>query len=411
MTKNQNDLEFFNVIGGKSRPADKYHKVMEPRAEEELQDAPTASTKGLDDAVAASQEAFKSFRWSTNADRRELLLAVRQNILNNVELLTAILTRETDKSELMAQIEVERAAFHFESYADTQLEDELQYEDDEVKILAQSVVPTRFYQALSSNANIGEQMTLHPGIAHISFTGTTNVERKIAAICARTVKKVILEMASSHASIVCEDVNLAEAVPKVAQACLFHAGQICVAAKRIYVHEMIYDELLNMLKKENKKYAIAEDASLPLMFDPLSNRVNYEQCLDILDDPPIIVTRPPEDSYLVAEEQFGPIIPVMSWADETDVIALSNIHNGGLGASFHTPDLDRAQKIARQLESGTVWINKSEIPHHANFVEGMKLSGYGGELGKQALLSYCYTDISIWEVMQCKKCMRAGLFL
>ncbi|KAK6077958.1 aldehyde dehydrogenase [Seiridium cupressi] len=353
------------MIGGKSRPADKYDKVMDPRAEEELQDAPTASTKGLDDAVAASQEAFKSFRWSTNAERRELLLACRK-------------------------------VYH--KVADTQLEDELQYEDNEVKI------------------------------------------------------KVILETASNHASIVCEDSNLAEAVPKVAQVCLFHAGQICVAAKRIYVHEMIYDEFLNMLK-ENKKYAIAEDASMPLMFDPLSNRVNYEQCLDILDDrkknghniitggedtpdrkgfwiAPIIVTRPPEDSYLVAEEQFGkleinmmcgfwtltyphagPIIPVMSWADETDVIARSNIHNGGLGASFHTPDLDRAQKIARQLESGTVWINKSKIPHHASFVEAMKLSGYGGELGKQALLSYCYTDISIWEVMQCKKCMRAGLFL
>ncbi|KAK6071353.1 aldehyde dehydrogenase [Seiridium cupressi] len=310
------------MIGGKSRPADKYDKVMDPRAEEELQDAPTASTKGLDDAVAASQEAFKSFRWSTNAERRELLLACRK-------------------------------VYH--KVADTQLEDELQYKDNEVKI----------------------------------------------------------ETASNHASIVCEDSNLAEAAPKVAQACLFHAGQICVAAKRIYVHEMIYDEFLNMLKKETKKYAIAEDASLPLMFDPLSNRVNYEQCLDILDDPPIIVTRPPEDSYFVAEEQFGKLeinmIHVM--ADETDVIARSNIHNGGLGASFHTPDLDRAQKIARQLESGTVWINKSKIPHHASFVEAMKLSGYGGELGKQALLSYCYTDISIWEVMQCKKCMRAGLFL
>jgi acyl-CoA reductase-like NAD-dependent aldehyde dehydrogenase len=116
MTKDRAELEFFNVVGGKPRTASEYHRVIDPRTEGELWDAPIASEQDLDDAVAAGQEAFKTFRRTTNKERREFLLAVRQNMLDNVELLATTLTKETGKSMLMAQIEVERAAFHFEYY-------------------------------------------------------------------------------------------------------------------------------------------------------------------------------------------------------------------------------------------------------------------------------------------------------
>lgn len=82
----------------------------------------------------------------------------------------------------------------------------------------------------------------------------------------------------------------------------------------------------------------------------------------------------------------------MSWREESDVIARSNLDNAGLGASVYSKDLDRAQKIARQLEAGTVWINMSERPHHGGYFAGQKLSGLGGEMGKQGLLSYCHTQ-------------------
>lgn len=278
--------------------------------------------------------------------------------------------------------------------ADVQLEDEVQYEDDTVKIvathvpygvigaispwnfplilsavkiasalatgncviikpspftpytilkaceLAQSVVPPGVYQALNGGADIGEQMTLHPGINHISFTGTIGVGKKIAAICAKTLKKTILELAGNNASIICDDVNLSEVVPKVAVGSLFHAGQMCVAAKRIYVHEKIYDQFLELLTQEVKKYAITDDASTPSIYGPLSNRVNYERCLGIIEDcrknghkiiadeqaaagkkgfwiPPTIVANPPEDSFLVAEEQFGNP-PTRFWVTAVD---------------------------------------------------------------------------------------------
>lgn len=116
MTKDNLNMEFFNIIGGKARPAKSYHRVVDPRTEQELWDSPIASAQDVDDAVKAGHEAFKTFRTSTNAERRELLLAVCQNMLDNVELLTSTLTKETGKSELMAQIEVERAAGHFQYY-------------------------------------------------------------------------------------------------------------------------------------------------------------------------------------------------------------------------------------------------------------------------------------------------------
>lgn len=194
--------------------------------------------------------------------------------------------------------------------------------------LAQAVTPPGVYQALSGGADVGERMTLHPGVAHVSFTGTIAVGRRIAAACAGQLKKIILELAGNNACIVCADVDLPAVAAKVAKDCLFHAGQVCVAAKRIYVHDDIYDRFLELLKEEAKKYTVTDDPAVPTIYGPLSNRANYERCLGILEDsrkngqkvtatgelvfgtkgfwiPPVIVERPPEDSYLVAEEQFG----------------------------------------------------------------------------------------------------------
>ncbi|KAI1449604.1 aldehyde dehydrogenase [Annulohypoxylon stygium] len=461
------DFQFFNVIDGKPRTSKDNHQVIDPRTEEPLWDAPIASTKDLDDAVEAGNRAFKTWKNSTTAERQKAVHDVANVILENVDILTEAQMRETGKSRPMSRFDVERAAWHFEYYRTVALEDELQYEDDTVRILAthhpigvlaaispwnfplilstvkvvsalatgncviikpspftpysllkfcelaQSVLPPGVFQALNGGADLGEKMTLHPDIHHISFTGTIAVGQRILRNCAGTLKKVILELAGNNACIVCDDVDLDKVVPQVATGALFHAGQVCVASKRLYIHEKIYDKFLERLVEESKKYAVDDDDSLA--FGPLSNRANYERAVGFIEDckrngykivtggevkprekgfwiPPTIVVRPPEDSLLVREEQFAPIVPVMSWSEEDDVIARANLDNSGLGASVYTPDLDRARKIANQLESGTVWINQFERPHHAGFFAGWKLSGFGGELGKQGLLHYCHTQ-------------------
>lgn len=275
-------------------------------------------------------------------------------------------------------------------------------------------------------------------MAKVSFTGTIATGKKVMAACAATLKRVTLELAGNDACVVCEDADLAVAVPGVAAGAFFNAGQVCVASKRVYVHEGIYDEFLGRLVDEVRgKYAVVEDAGVPSVFGPVDNAVQYEVVKGIVEDckargyeivsgggvgvgtggrgywiEPTIVRRPEEGSMLVQEEQFGlflsavfgwgtvadmtgpgtgPILPVLSWSDEDDVIRRSNLANAGLGASVYSRDLARAERIARRLEAGGVWINQCEKPNHAAFFGGIKDSGYGGEMGQQGLLSYVYT--------------------
>ncbi|KAI1106810.1 aldehyde dehydrogenase [Jackrogersella minutella] len=461
------DLQFFNIIDGKARSSKEHHRVVDPRTEELLWDAPVATTKDLDDAVEAANRAFKTWKKTTTAERQKAVHEVANVLLENVDVLTEAQMKETGKSRPMSKFDVERAAWHFDFYRTVALEEELQYEDDTVRIistyapigvlgaispwnfplilstikvvsalatgncviikpspftpysllkfceLAQSVLPPGVFQAVNGGADLGEKMTLHSGIHHISFTGTIGVGQRILRNCTASLKKVILELAGNNACIVCDDVDLDKVVPQVAIGALFHAGQVCVASKRIYVHESIYDEFLKRFVEESKKFSIDDEHSVS--FSPLSNKVNYERALGFIDDckkkgynivtgadfkprdkgfwiPPTIVSKPPEDSLLVREEQFAPIVPVMSWSSEDDVISRANLDNAGLGASVYTPDLSRARSIASRLESGTVWINQFERPHHAGFFGGWKMSGFGGEMGKQGLLHYCHTQ-------------------
>lgn len=194
--------------------------------------------------------------------------------------------------------------------------------------LAQSVLPPGVFQAVNGGAELGERITLHEGIDHVSFTGTIAVGRRIMENCARTFKRVILELAGNDAAIVCEDVDLERVVPLVAAGALTHAGQICVASKRVYVHEAVYDRFLELLVEEVKKFAGHDDPTVPNLCGPISNKVNYERLRGIIEDckkndhnivaggevhadrtgfwiSPTIVSRPPEDSFLVSEEQFG----------------------------------------------------------------------------------------------------------
>lgn len=199
--------------------------------------------------------------------------------------------------------------------------------------LSRGILPPGVFQVLNGGADLGEAMTLHPGIAKISFTGTIATGKRVMANCAKTLKKVTLELAGNDACIVCPDADLDRTVPSVASGGFFNAGQVCVASKRVYVHESIYDEFLDRLVKEvERAYAIQEDPhGAPSVFGPVSNRVQFETVRAIIEDckkngykivtggktqavaasgkgfwlPPTIVSNPPEDSILVQEEQFG----------------------------------------------------------------------------------------------------------
>ncbi|KAL2160176.1 hypothetical protein VTH06DRAFT_1832 [Thermothelomyces fergusii] len=463
-------LQFFNVVNDELRSSDNVHRGTDPRTEEELWPCPIASTQDLEDAVAAAQEAFKTWSLTTVEERQALLVKLADVIRDNAEELASILMRETGKSRILADLDVQGGIAQALYYSQNALADEVQHEDEQQKVVAthiplgtvaaicpwnfplilsnvkvvaalvtgncvvvkpspytpyavmkwaelsRGVLPPGVFQVLNGGADLGAAMAAHPGIAKVSFTGTIAVGRKVLAACAPTLKRVTLELAGNNACIVCADADLGRAVPAVASAAFFNAGQVCVASKRVYVHESIYDDFLARLVREvEANYAIQEDPRAPSVFGPLDNKTQYDVVRGFIEDcrrrgydvvtggqtdgvrprgfwlPPTIVSRPPEDSRLVQEEQFGPILPVLSWSDEDDVIRRANLANAGLGASVYSSDPARAERIARRLETGSVWINQPERPNFAAYFGGIKDSGLGGEMGRQGLLSYCYT--------------------
>jgi len=463
-------LQFFNVIDDELRGSEKTHRVLDPRTEQELWECPIASAQDFEDAVTAARKAFTSWGQTSLAERQALLEKMAVNLEEHMEELADILAKETGKSKLMSTIDLQGAIAQSRYHAKNGLEDDIQYEDDEVKIiathfplgvvgaicpwnfplilsnikvvaslatgncvivkpspftpyavmkwaeLARGIFPPGVFQVVNGGADLGQLMTSHPGIDKISFTGTTAVGKRVMASCAKTLKKVTLELAGNDACIVLPDVNLDKVVPKIAQGGFFNAGQVCVASKRIYVHESIYDEFLRKIVDEvERSYAVQEDPDAPSVFGPVSNKVQFEVVKNIIEDckkngydvitggqtqnvasrglflPPTIVSKPPEDSLLVKEEQFGPIMPLLSWTDEDDVIKRANLMNAGLGASVYSSDLAAAERVARRLEAGSVWINQPERPQVTAYFSGVKDSGFGGEMGKQGLLSYAYT--------------------
>jgi len=201
--------------------------------------------------------------------------------------------------------------------------------------LSRGILPPGVFQVLNGGADLGALMTLHPGIAKISFTGTIATGKRVMASCAKTLKKVTLELAGNDACIVCPDADLNKTIPSVASGGFFNAGQVCVASKRIYVHESIYDEFLDRLVAEvEKSYSVQEDAQAPSVFGPVDNKMQFEVVKGIIEDcrkngynivtggktqtaskngkgfwlEPTIVSKPPDDSWLVKEEQFGRFI-------------------------------------------------------------------------------------------------------
>ncbi|KAJ9138666.1 Aldehyde dehydrogenase [Pleurostoma richardsiae] len=463
--------KFYNIINGEKRSSKESYRVTDPRTEESLWDAPVATASDLEDAVAAANKAFKTWGKSTIAERRAVLAKMADVIRENAAELSALTMRETGKSALMGQIEVDNTVGQIAVVSRLALEDEVQYEDDTVRVLATHpplgvvaaicpwnfpvimcnfkmisalvtgncvivkpspftpyavlrmaelcapLLPPGVLQAVNGGADVGAQMTAHPGVAKVSFTGTAATGRRVMAACAATLKRVTLELAGNDAALVLPDVDVAAAAVKTAQGAFFNAGQMCVATKRVYVHESIYEEFLGRFVAEvAEKYGVLPDAAAPTVFGPVSNKLQYDTVKKILEDakkrgaavvaggdgagtpekgywiPPTVVADPPEDSLLVQEEQFGPIIPILKWSNEDDVIARANLANAGLGATVYCRDVAKAESIARRLEAGSVYINMPEMPNPNAYFSGFKDSGLGGEMGRQGLLAYCYTQ-------------------
>jgi acyl-CoA reductase-like NAD-dependent aldehyde dehydrogenase len=252
-------------------------------------------------------------------------------------------------------------------------------------------------------------MTSHPGFDKISFTGSTETGKRVMQSAAKDLKRVTLELGGNDAAIVMPDVDLDEVAQKIFFGAFFNTAQICVATKRLYVHEAVYDGLRDRLAAIAAAVKVGDGAEQGTVLGPIQNKRQYDRVMNLLEDakanrltliqggpvpeggyfvPVTIVDNPPEDSRVVQEEAFGPILPMLKFADIDDVIDRANDSDYGLAGAVWSRDIDQAMAIARRMETGTVWINQNLNLRPDTPFAGRKNSGFGVENGMDGLLEY-----------------------
>ncbi|KAK6498219.1 hypothetical protein TWF506_004459 [Arthrobotrys conoides] len=289
--------------------------------------------------------------------------------------------------------------------------------------LAQQFFPPGVVNVLSGDDNLGPWMTSHPGIDKISFTGSSATGRKVMESCSRTLKRVTLELGGKDPAIILPDVDIPLVAKQIAFYSFFNSGQICVATKRIYVHSSIAKEFTAALVSAAKSLKVGDGMEEGVFMGPVNNSMQYEKVLSFIDDvkktggeivlggtndsakfryraedkdgqsgyfiDPTIVYNPSESSRIMREEPFGPVLPVVTWDDEEEVIKRANDTDMGLGASVWGRDVERAERIARRIEAGSVWVNEHIFGTAVAPFGGWKGSGVGVENGREGLVGWC----------------------
>ncbi len=280
--------------------------------------------------------------------------------------------------------------------------------------LLRGVLPDGVLNIVTGGDSLGPWMTSHPGIDKISFTGSSATGRKVMVSAAETLKRVTLELGGNDAAIVLPDVDVAEVAEKLFWAAFGNSGQICIATKRMYVHKDIYEPLKTAIVDYAKTVKMGDGAEQGTQLGPINNKLQYERVLDLIADskakgykflmggdvshapgyfvPITIIDNPPENSRIVQEEQFGPVLPLLSFDTLEEAIDRANASPYGLGASIWTADEAKALDISSRIAAGTVWINETQHLSPLGAFGGHKQSGLGSEGALEGLLEYTNTQ-------------------
>jgi acyl-CoA reductase-like NAD-dependent aldehyde dehydrogenase len=280
--------------------------------------------------------------------------------------------------------------------------------------LVAGLLPKGVLNVVTDANDLGDAMTRHPDIRKISFTGSTATGQKVMASAAATLKRITLELGGNDASIVLDDVNPKEVAPGIFNGAFQNSGQVCLAIKRLYVHESVYDEICGELVRIANETVVDDGLKQGTKLGPLQNKMQYEKVKgfladarangnivaggEVMDRPgyfvqPTIVRDIKEGSRLVDEEQFGPVLPVIKYSDSDDVIRRANATTYGLGGSVWSSDVQRAHDVASRMEAGTVWINQHlDVAPHIPF-GGAKQSGMGIEFAEEGLAEFTQLQI------------------
>jgi len=271
------------------------------------------------------------------------------------------------------------------------------------------IVPAGVFNIVTGDGSIGAAISPHPDINKMVFTGSTPTGKKIMQSCSGNLKRVTLELGGNDAAIVLPDTNVQEAAPKIFATALMNNGQTCAALKRLYVHEDIYDDMCQALAAIASSVTTG-DGSGEVDFGPIQNKPQFDKVTKLAEEakasgarfltggeapagpgyffPVTIVADIADDTRLVQEEPFGPILPILKFTDVEDALQRANDSNNGLGGSVWSSDVERATQLASRLECGTAWVNAHAMIQPDAPFGGVKESGIGVEFGRYGLEEY-----------------------
>ena len=426
--------------------------------------APVHTVADLDAAVAAARAAQPAWNALGHAERSRILNQIADDLEANAEELAHLLSREQGKpmDGPNARFEVGACATWTRNAADTVLEPEVVFEAGEsraevhydalgvvgaigpwnwpmmitvwqiapslrmgntvvvkpseytpLSVLALVEVwnrhlPDGVLTVISGDREVGAAIAGHKGFDKIMFTGSTATGRKIVESSANNLARLTLELGGNDAGIVLPDTDVTAIAENLFWGIFLNTGQTCAALKRLYVHDSVYDEVVDALAGLAQAMPMGNGLEGGNVLGPLQNEKQFDIVAALVEDArdrgarivtggapaselgPLfyqttVVADIDDGARLVDEEQFGPAIPVIRYTDIDDAVSRANSSSQGLGASVWSNDTDRAVEVAKRIEAGTVWINQHGAINPQVPFGGIKSSGYGHEFGVAGL--------------------------
>jgi acyl-CoA reductase-like NAD-dependent aldehyde dehydrogenase len=456
------------TIAGEAVAGEASFDVINPARGTAFATAPECSAAQLDAAFESASKAFGSWRTHAGA-RRAALLAAAEALEAAVDEMAPVLTAEQGKPLNEATLEVLGAAAWIRYYAALELPREVIQDDHAgfaevirkpIGVVAaitawnfplalacwkiapallagntvvlkpspytplstlklgevlRGIVPDGVLNIVTGGDSLGAHMTSHRVPRKISFTGSIETGKKIAASAAPDLKRVTLELGGNDPAILLDDIDPATIGAKLFKAAFANNGQVCSAIKRVYVPEALYDDVVESLAEKARAAKVGDGSVAGTELGPINNRPQLDRVSMLVADAiasgatavaggnpmegdgyffePTILAGLTDGTRIVDEEQFGPALPVVSYRDIDDVVERANGTHYGLSASVWGGDADRAAQVADRIDCGTVWVNTHlAVAPHLPF-GGAKWSGIGVENGPWGY--YAYTELQV----------------
>jgi acyl-CoA reductase-like NAD-dependent aldehyde dehydrogenase len=460
--------EFQMTIDGKAVSCRERFGVIDPSRGSAFAQAPECSREQLDAAMDAAATAFRPWR-RDEARRRQVLRECAAALRARAEELGRVLTQEQGKPLAKGIGEIHGAAFWFDYTASLEIPVEVVQDDASKRVevrrrplgvvgaitpwnfpvilaswkiapallagntvvtkpspftplstlalgeVLRTVLPPGVLNVVSGGDALGAWVSTHPAVRKVSFTGSVETGKKVAAAAAPDLKRITLELGGNDPAIVLPDVDPAAIADKLFWGAFENSGQVCSAVKRVYVHADRYPALLSELAQRARAVKMGPGLEAGSELGPINNRPQFERVCGLVADAlragakavaggaprqgdgyffePTILADVAEGMRIVDEEQFGPALPVLSYRDVDDAIERANATMFGLSGSVWSSDPQRAADIASRLECRTAWVNQHlDILPTAPF-GGAKWSGIGVENGKWGLYGFTETQV------------------